>query len=138
MPRAKQQPRPRTPRTHWPRPHSLDALNAAPDHHSLLFENDQVRVQRTRILPGQIVPVDTHRWPAVLFLSSWSEFVRRDPQGNVLLDTRTTAEAPELNTPIWLEPLLPHSVENVGGAELKNVQVEIEGVRYISDADLTP
>jgi hypothetical protein len=128
MPTAKQQPRPRTPCNNWPWPHSLDALTAAPDHHSLLFENDQVRVIRTRILPGQIVPVHTHRWPAVLFLSSWSEFVRRDPQGNVLLDTRTTAEASKLNTPIWLEPLPPHSVENVGGAEINNVQVEIKGV----------
>jgi hypothetical protein len=80
-------------------------------------------------LPGQIVPVHTHRWPAVLFLSNWREFVRRDAQGNVLLDTRTTPEAPKLNTPIWLEPLPPHSVENVGGAEINNVQVEIKGVR---------
>lgn len=129
MPTAKQQPLPRTQRTNWPWPHSLDALTAAPDPHSLLFENDHVRVMRTRILPGQIVPVHTHRWPAVLFQSSWSEFVRRDSQGNVLLDTRTTAEAPKLNTPIWLEPLPPHSVENVGGAEINNVQVEIKGVR---------
>ena len=121
MPTAKQQSLPRTPRTKWPWPHSLDALTAAPDHHSLLFENDHVRVIRTRILPGQIVPVHTHRWPAVLFQSSWSEFVRRDK--------RTTPEAPKLNTPIWLEPLPPHSVENVGGAEINNVQVEIKGVR---------
>jgi len=51
----------------------------------------------------------------------------------VLLDTRTTSEAPKLNTPIWLEPLPPHSVENVGDAEINdaeisNVQVEIKGV----------
>jgi hypothetical protein len=128
MPTAKQQPLPRTPRSGWPWPDSLDALTAAPDHHTLLFENDHVRVLRTRILPGQIVPVHTHRWPAVLSLSSWSDFVRRDPQGNVLLDTRTTSEAPKLNTPIWLEPLPPHSVENVGDAEINNVHVEIKGV----------
>jgi hypothetical protein len=126
MPTAKQRPLPHTPRSSLPE--SLDALTAAPDHHSLLFENERVRVIRTRILPGQIVPVHTHRWPAVLSLSSWSDFVRRDPQGKVLLDTRTTSEAPKLNTPIWLEPLPPHSVENVGDAEINNVQVEIKGV----------
>ena len=127
MPTAKQRPLPHNPRSSWPWPDSLDALTAAPDHHTLLFENERVRVIRTRILPGQIVPVHTHRWPAVLSLSSWSDFVRRDPQGNVLLDTRTTSEAPKLNIPIWLEPLPPHSVENVGDAEINNVQVEIKG-----------
>jgi hypothetical protein len=111
----------------WPWPDSLDALIAAPDHHTLLFENDHVRVIRTRILPRQRVPVHTHRWPAVLSLSSWSDYVRRDPQGNVTLDTRLTPEAPKINTPIWLEPLPPHSVENVGDAEINNVQVEIKG-----------
>ena len=130
MPTAKQ-PLPRTLRSSWPWPDALDALTAAPDHHTLLFENERVRVIRTRILPGQIVPVHTHRWPAVLSLSSWSDFVRRDPQGNVLLDTRTTSDAPKLNTPIWLEPLPPHSVENVGDAEINNVQVEIKGVAQV-------
>ena len=126
MPTAKQQP---LTRTNWPPPHSLGALTAAPDHHSLRFENDHVRVIRSRILPGQMVPVDTYRWPAVLFQSGWSEFVCPDPQGNLLLDTRTTPEAPKLNTPIWLEPLPPHSVENVGRAEINNVQLEIKEVR---------
>jgi hypothetical protein len=111
----------------WPWPDSLDALIAAPDHHTLLFENDHVRVIRTRILPGQRVPVHTHRWPAVLSLSSWSDFVRRDPLGNVTLDTRLTSEAPKINAPLWMEPLPPHSVENVGDAEINNVQVEIKG-----------
>lgn len=129
MPTAKQQPLPRTPRTNWPSPQALDALTAAPDRPRLLFENDHVRVMRARILPSQIVPVDTHRWPAVLFLSSWSEFVRRHPQDNVLLDARMTPEAPKLNTAIWLQPLPPHSVENVGGARINNVQAEIRGVR---------
>jgi len=55
----KQQPLPRTPPSSWPWPDSLDALIAAPDHHSLLFENEHVRVIRTRIFPGQIVPVHT-------------------------------------------------------------------------------
>ena len=128
MPTAKQQPLPRTQRSSWPWPDSLDALTAAPDQHTLLFENEHVRVIRTHIFPGQIVPVHTHRWPAVLSLSSWSDFVRRDPQGNVLLDTRTTSEAPKLNIPIWLEPLPARSVENVGDADINNVQVEIKGV----------
>jgi len=112
----------------WPWPDSLDALVAAPDHHAVLMENRHVRVVRTRILPGDKVPVHTHRWPSVLSVVSWSDLVRRDPLGNVTLDTRRSSDVPKLNTPTWQEPLPPHSVENVGGAEIDLVVVEIKGL----------
>ena len=110
----------------WPWPDSLDALTAAPAHHTVLLENERVRVVHTHIPPGQTVPVHTHRWPSVLFIVTWSDLVRRDPLGDVMLDTRRDVEEPKLNTPSWREPLPPHSVENVGGAELNTVQVEIK------------
>jgi len=112
----------------WPWPDSLDALLAAPDNHTLLLENDCIRVVRARILPGQIVPVHTHRWPSVLFILGWSNLVRRDHLGNVMPDARQTSEAPSLNTPTWQGPQPPHSVENVGDAEIHTVQVEIKEV----------
>ncbi|MGC1163927.1 MAG: hypothetical protein WA423_08105 [Candidatus Sulfotelmatobacter sp.] len=110
----------------WSWPDSLDALVAAPGHHTLLMENERVRVVLTRILPGQIVPVHTHRLPGVLFIASWSDLIRRDPEGNVLLDTRQLADKPSLGVPRWQEPLPPHTVENVGGAEFNAVQVEMK------------
>jgi hypothetical protein len=115
----------------WRWPDSLDALTAAPGNHAVLMENESVRVVQTRILSGQTVPVHTHRWPAVLFVLSWSDIVRRDHLGNVVLDTRQSADAPKLNTPVWLDPLPPHSVENVGGAEVYTVQVEIKGAHHV-------
>jgi len=84
----------------WRWPDSLDALVAAPDHHTLLLENERVRVVRTRILRGQIVPVHTHRWPGVLIITAWSDLIRRDPEGNVLLDTRQLDGKPSLNLPL--------------------------------------
>jgi len=114
-----------TSRHSWPWPDSLDALVAAPDNHTVLFENELVRVVHTRILPGTIVPVHTHRWPCVLLIMTWSDLVRLDPEGNILLDTRKT-EAPKLNTPSWQESLPPHSVKNVGPGEINTVQVEIK------------
>lgn len=62
----------------WPWPQELDALQAAPQHHQLLFENDQVRVLDTCIPPGGITGVHTHQWPAALYIISWSAFIRRD------------------------------------------------------------
>ena len=40
-------------------PDDLDALTAAPDHHTLLFENDRVRVLDTRIPAGDQTPLPT-------------------------------------------------------------------------------
>lgn len=116
----------RTPNKVWIWPNSIDALVAAPNHHTLLLENEKMRVVETRILPGQTVPVRTHRLNGVLFVQSWSDLIRRDQHGNVLLDTRQSPDKPRLNTPLWQEPLPPHTVENVGGAEFHGVQVEIK------------
>ena len=70
-----------------PWPDHLDALIAAPDHHTLLFENDRVRVLDPCIRPGDRTRVHTHRWPAVLYLVSWRAFIRYDDTGSVLLDS---------------------------------------------------
>jgi hypothetical protein len=113
----------------WPWAESLDALVAARDHHSILFENGAVRVVQTHVLPGHLVPLHTHRWPCVLFILSWSNILRRNHLGRVTLDTRQAFEVPQLNMPIWQEPLAPHSLENVGGTEINTIQVEIKGTR---------
>ena len=79
----------------WPWPDSLDALVAAPKHHKLLMEDDRVRVIHTRVLPGETVPLHTHRWPSVLILLGWSDCVRRDENGVVTYDSRTSGKGPE-------------------------------------------
>ena len=112
--------------TQWPWPSGLDALQAAPRHHRLLYENDRVRVLEVRIPRGEIVPVHTHRWPAVLHLQSWSEHVRRDETGKVVFDSRDAGHRLEVPAAVWCEPLPPHSVENVGEAELLVVSVELK------------
>ena len=71
-------------------PAGLDALVAAPDYHKLLLENEYVRVLETTIPPGATTPVHTHHWAAAHYVLSWSQFVRRDESGTVLLDTRQT------------------------------------------------
>ncbi|MGH9702003.1 MAG: cupin domain-containing protein [Candidatus Acidiferrales bacterium] len=110
----------------WPWPDSLDALIAAPDFHELLLENDRVRVLRVRIGPGKLVPVHTHRWPSVLHVLNESDFVRRDGEGNLVLDTRTVESPAASLATVWLEPLPPHSVENVGRSEIEIITVELK------------
>jgi hypothetical protein len=118
--------RPPPARQAWAWPESLDALVAAAGNHTLLFENERVRVVQTRIFPGDTTPVHTHRWPSVLFVLAWSDLVRLDERGNVLMDTREAGKALKLHSPVWQGALPPHSVKNVGGAEFRGVQVELK------------
>ncbi len=104
----------------------LDAVTAAPGHHRILFENDRVRVLDTRIGSGETTPIHTHQWPGVLYIQHWSDLVRRDTEGNVLLDTRETESRPQAGTAQWSEALAPHSATNVGGEEIRIIAVELK------------
>jgi hypothetical protein len=107
----------------WDWPEELDALRAAPEHHTLMMENEQVRVLDTRVGPGETVPLHTHRWPCALFIKSWSHFVRRDREGNVVADSRASGTALD-DQVVWSGPLGPHTLENVGDKDLWVVAVE--------------
>lgn len=72
----------------WPWPTALDALSAAPRHHTLLLENERVRVLDSRAGGGVGSP------PSVL----------------------------------WSAAMPPHSLENVGTAEILVISVEIKQV----------
>jgi len=109
-----------------PWPAHLDALAAAPGHHTLLFENDAVRILDTHIAAGARTPVHTHRWPAALYILSWSPFVRRDARGEITLDSRTVAALANPPPALWTAALPPHSLENVGPADLHLISVELK------------
>lgn len=107
-------------------PDSLDALTAAPNHHKLLFENERVRVLDTHIAAGDKTPVHTHQWPGVLHVLRWSNFVRYDDKGKIVIDSR---KIDALKTPpevVWSDPLTPHSLENVGETDLHVISVELK------------
>lgn len=106
--------------------HPLDAMSAAVDHHFVLLENERVRVLDTRLKAGERTPVHTHQWPAALYVLSWSDFVRYDPDGNVLVDSRTMGGTPAAGGALWAGPLVPHYVRNVGERDLHISAVELK------------
>ncbi len=106
--------------------HPLDAMNAAPQHHAVLMENDRVRVLDSRLGPGERTPVHAHQWPAVLYIVSWSDFIRYDAEGNVLVDSRSMGANPSAGTSLWGAPLAPHYVQNIGDRILHVIAVELK------------
>jgi hypothetical protein len=51
----------------WPWPAALDAVIAAPEFHTVLYEDDRVRVLEGLVPQGVTVPLHTHRFGAVLY-----------------------------------------------------------------------
>jgi hypothetical protein len=70
-------------------------VNAAPEFHAQLSENDVVRVLDSRVPPGQgqTVPLHSHRWLGVLYILGWSDFVRRDAPAIAVADSRILGNA---------------------------------------------
>lgn len=106
--------------------HALDAMAVAPEHHEILLENGRVRVLDARVGPGERTPVHTHQWPGVLYVMSWSDFIRDDPGNNVLLDSRNMPSTPQMGQALWSDPLPPHYVHNLGESELRVITIEIK------------
>ncbi|HEY4324773.1 MAG TPA: hypothetical protein VGN20_12330 [Mucilaginibacter sp.] len=107
-------------------PDELDALISAPQHHKLMFENDCVRVINANIPRGETTSVHTHRFAASHIVISWSDFIRYDAEGNVLLDSRSVGKTIEPHSALWSEPLGPHSLKNVGTNDLHIISTEIK------------
>jgi hypothetical protein len=54
---------------------AFDAVAAAPRHHKVIFENEQLRVLEVTLEPNDEDPIHHHRWPSV--------FVSDQVQGTV-------------------------------------------------------
>ena len=104
----------------------LDELIAAPQHHTLLFENEFVRVIDANIPAGEITNIHTHCYAASLYFISWSDFMRYDADGNVLLDSRSLETTPLPGSAVWSNPLPAHALKNIGENELHVICVEIK------------
>jgi mannose-6-phosphate isomerase-like protein (cupin superfamily) len=107
-------------------PDALDAMTAAPDNHKVLVENDRVRVLDTKIAPGATVPLHTHCWPSVMYVLSFSDFIRYDDHGGILLDSRELSTKPRPGEAMWSAPLQPHTLRNIGSDDLHVISVELK------------
>ena len=107
-------------------PAQLDAVAAAPEHHRVIFENENVRVLDTYIGAGETVPIHTHPWPSIVYTLETSDFVRSDAVSGSILDSREVKVEVPLETPINFPPLAPHSITNVGKTAMRAISVEIK------------
>jgi quercetin dioxygenase-like cupin family protein len=107
--------------------HPLDAMVVGQNNHAVLLENESVRVLDTWVSAGQRTAIHSHEWPSTLYVLSWSDFVRFDADGTVLVDSREMPSKPAAGAVLWSAPLPPHYVQNVGEGDLRVIAVELKG-----------
>jgi len=110
----------------WPWPESTDAVVAAPGNHTIVLENDRVRVLEVTVRPGEKEPLHSHRWPSVLHIEQAGDFRDYDGEGKVLFDS---TKAPAITYPVtrWQEPQAPHAIENLSKTvTIRLVRVELK------------
>lgn len=89
-----------------------------PDHYSVLWENDLVRVLEYVDEPGDATTPHDHPNSVLIALSSFSRRLSADDR---VFDTRLTA-----GQAVWL-PAQRHSGENTGATPSRAILVELKG-----------
>ncbi|HYH92787.1 MAG TPA: hypothetical protein VD763_06490 [Candidatus Saccharimonadales bacterium] len=106
-------------------PDELDGLAVDPEHHRLLFENEEVRVLETTIAAGETTPLHTHLTATVMYVISGSHFHRRDEHGTTMVDTQ--AEPGYVMPRVLYSPgTSRHTLQNTGIDDLVVIGVELK------------
>ncbi|PRX56229.1 hypothetical protein [Flagellimonas meridianipacifica] len=109
----------------WPK--DQDAVVSAPNNHKILLENDKVRVLEVTVLPNEIEPVHHHQWKSVLYIMDAGDFIDRDAEGNVIMDTRKLPEPLVFPLTMYKDPEAPHTVENLSDTKtIRLIRVEMK------------
>jgi hypothetical protein len=108
----------------WPA--SLDAVAAAPGNHRVLLENDRVRVIEITVAPGEREPVHAHCMPSVGYVMYEGKYRDYDDQGKLLSEGKESLPESQFPMTIWIEPVAPHSYENVDTKPMHSLHIELK------------
>lgn len=96
-----------------------DAVKVDPAHHKVEHENDQIRVLRITIPPGEKTALHEHPGGVVVFLNDSQN--RVSPVGGKVDETKRKAGE------VLPFPASKHVVENIGTTTAEIIMVEVKG-----------
>lgn len=99
-------------------PLALDPVKLDPKHHTVPFENAQVRVLRTILEPHLKGPMHEHMHYVVVYLS--------DLHTNQTLSNGTIADNLRKRGEVGWREAVKHQAENVGDKRAEEIQIEIK------------
>lgn len=111
---------------------ALDAVAAAPKHHKVLFENENLRVLEVTLEPEDEEPVHHHSWPSVFVLDQIQGPIHDiSPDGKTLPPNRDVIKALQAwdGTGCLVVNMAPQPagrVYNASGKTLHGIRVEMK------------
>src|SRR4051812_22158668 len=98
--------------------YAQDVMKVASDSHTVLLENDQVRVLKVVMKPGQKAPMHSHPHNVAYYMT--------DARVKVTLpDGKSQERDLKAGTSVWNEATT-HVAENIGTTELQEIQIELK------------
>lgn len=115
----------------WKWPENLDALKAAPENHTVVFEDDNMRVLAVLLDGKKSEPIHTHKYKSVMWISKpivpcQINNYKKDEKGNLVkTDSMTINEMP-VNIGQMVDPEGPTSITNLGSENGLAYRVEFK------------
>ncbi len=98
--------------------HPDDAVNVAPHIHSVLFEDDKLRVLKVSVKPGDTAAMHWHP-RNINYITAGGTLRFERPDGSMVEVELTTGQ-------VTSSPESSHAVENIGDTMVETVQVELK------------
>ncbi len=113
----------------WPWPDSMDAVQAAPRNHKVLYEDENVRILSVTVQPGEKENMHFHRWPSVLIFDSYPKLRNTTWDGKVLL---RNGLGPNDAFPVVISmpPQEPHSIEDLDSFPVHIYRLEFKKLKF--------
>ncbi len=103
-------------------PEELDSVIAAPENHTVVFENDKVRVLHVNIPPDVIEKKHTHRNPSIFIINASPNMDYYNEKGEIVARSGKRKDG----EPFWVEPEGLHGLENHDAIVFDAFRVEIK------------
>ena len=98
--------------------YAQDVMKVGADTHTVLLENDNVRVLKVSIKPGGKVPMHSHPHNVGYYLTDAKV-------GITMPDGKSQERELKAGSSAWNEAVT-HAVENIGSTELQEIQIELK------------
>jgi len=103
-------------------PEELDSVLAAPENHTVVFENDRVRVLHVVIPPGVVEEKHTHKNPSVFIINASPDMDYFNDKGEIVARSGKRKDG----EPFWVDPEGVHWLENRDTFAFDAIRVEVK------------